>query len=104
MTWGCQGCDYGLLSAGAHLPHCRQSILFQERESETDKRKRLQEENPLYTRHTDGQIRAMLRAEHPEHFDPSLRREAEAHGMRSAPWYETHLSEVISFLREKFPE
>jgi len=73
-------------------------------ETEFEARARLQRENPLYTRHTEMQIRAMVHSPNPGWHDAALRREAQARGMKSAPWFETKLSDVLDFLREMFPE
>lgn len=70
-------------------------------ETEMEQRERLRKENPIYTRHTDTQIRAMLHSANPEWFDAALRREAEDRGMKSAPWAETKLADVLDFLRER---
>jgi hypothetical protein len=73
-------------------------------ETEFEERARLQRENPLYTRHTDQQIRSMLDATNPEWFDCALRQEAHDRGMITAPCCETKLIDVINFLRERFPK
>lgn len=66
-------------------------------------RLRLWDNNSLCPMHTSSQIHAMIYGDHPEWFDPSLRHEAERRGMRSAPWAETKLDDVLTFLRGRFP-